>query len=99
MLLYQSWDESHSHEANCTNSDIASMISEVTAPMQVTPTTAPLANSSNATPGSLVHQMICNARTNNNQSSHSEISIIGQYYTPMGHSVQIAITYTITNMY
>ena len=46
-------------------------------------------------PGSLVRQMLSNARQNNN--NHDEISINGQVYAPTGHSAQMAIIYSIAN--
>ena len=58
-------------------------------------------NPPQSNPGSLIWQMLSNAHTTastNNHSSDGEISINGQFYAPMGRSVNEAVRYTIANI-
>ena len=96
-MLLRHRDDSRQQENNHT--DATSTISEVTAP-----TTQPAISTSNPTqsnPGSMIRQMLSNARTTastNNHSSDGEISINGQFYAPTGRSANEAVHYTIANI-
>ena len=66
----------------------------------IQPTTS-TPNPPQANPGSMIWQMLSNARiaaSTNNHSSDGEISINGQFYAPTGRSANEAVHYTIANI-
>ena len=96
-MLLRHRDESRQQENN--HSDTTSTISEVTSPTTQHATSTP--NPPQSNPGSMIQQMLSNARTTastNNHSSDGEISINGQFYAPTGRSASEAVRYTITNI-
>ena len=73
-------------------------MSEVTYPTQVQDTSPNESSTIQSTPGSVVHQMISNTQQSHTTDSTGEISINGQYYTPMGRAAHMAICYNIVHL-
>ena len=96
-MLLQHRDESRHQENNHSNT--TSTVSEVTTPTMQPATSTP--NPPQANPGSMIRQMLSNARTTtstNNHSSDGKIFINGRFYAPMGRSANEAVRYTIANI-
>ena len=81
--FFQSRDDNGQCKVHCTNNDNGSTVSEVTSITQTTPA-PPQTMVPSPSPGSMVCQMLSNVCANHNQGSTGEISVNGQYYTPMG---------------